>query len=436
MPELSERRLAALLAACPEPRFDATRLARLGDRLERSFRRQAPRRAWWRYPAAWAAAAVMALAILPGLWWTQQPLPMPSAMVSAAAPTIRLGNTGDPPAVSGPCLVPAEQSLRIDGGPAKLRWTDGTVLALDAGTVASLIDGGDGAKRIRLTRGRLAAEVAAQPDGHPLRIVTPQSELSVLGTTFSLEADALTTRLAVTHGSVAMRRANDPAAAVVTAGEVALASATAAPLARPAAALPLRDPGFELPLTTDAKTGWHMDVRNNDSLARLVQDTCIQGRQSLLLEQFKPITWPPELAEHPDFQVFINGPNGGRGHASVSQNFPVLAGRTYDFSFAWRSHGLGREVRAVGPGRGYVKFSACLFWLRADGERCVPGQEVLAAFDDAAAWTTWPPPEQAERGRKPAPPDAVTAAISFKLSTAVAGRTVQVWVDDVDFVAE
>ena len=105
-------------------------------------------------------------------------------------------------------------------------------------------------------------------------------------------------------------------------------------------------------------------------------------------------------------------------------------------SFHWRSHGLSREIRAIGPERGYVKFSANVFWLRADGTRCVPGQEVLATFDDATAWTTWPPSDQAERGQLRAPSDAITGAISFKLSTVVAGRTVRVWVDDVAFAAE
>lgn len=430
-----ERRLDLLLAAYREPDLDRARLAGLGDRLERSFRARAPRRAWWRRPTAWAAAAALALAVPSALWWTLRPLPMPAATISAATAAIRLGDALLAQRTLR-LLRPPGLPIRIAGGSARMRWDDGTVLTFEDGAVAGLDDLGDGAKRIRLEAGRLQAEVAPQPDGQPLRIATPQSELTVLGTAFSVETDATGTRLAVSRGSVAIRRQADPAATTVSAGEAATATATTRPAARPLALDPLRDRGFEQPLVADMSQGWCLDVHNGDSTARLDPDERSAGRQSLLLEQFKPITWPAELAEHPDFQVFINSPNGGRGHASVSQRFPVAAGRTYTMSFRWRSHGLGREVRAPGPDRGYVKFSACLFWLRADGSRCVPGQEVLTAFDDAPGWTTWPPPDQAERGRKPAPPDAVAGAISFKLSTVVAGRTVQVRVDEVAFAAE
>jgi hypothetical protein len=431
-----EQRLTALLSAYPPVPVDAARLAALGDRLETAFRRAAPRRAWWQRPTAWSAAAALLFASGGGLWWTLRALPYPAASLSAATPAIRIGENPQAPYVTNVAQVPTDTALHIDFAPAALQWDDGTTLELAAGSVLHLRDAHDGAKRLVLDHGHLSAVVAVQPAGKPLRITTPQSEAVVVGTAFTLESDALATRLAVTHGTVALRRPADAAPVLVSAGQTSVASQTVAPAARPLAAMALRNPSFELPLVEDRFRGWAIDTRNNDSTARLTSDTCVDGHQSLLLEQYRRIVWPPELAEHPDFQVFINGPNGGRGHISVSQHIPVIAGKTYAFSFAWRSQGLSREVRAVGPLRGYVKFAACLFWLRADGERSVPGREVLSTADDAAQWTTWPAADQAAFGRVVAPADAVSAAISFKLTTAVADRLPRVWIDRVGFAAE
>lgn len=437
---MNEQRLAALLSAYREPQIDPTRLAALGDRLEHALRKAAPRRAWWRHPMIVAAAAAVIVIAPLGTWWAVRAVPIPTATLIAALPVIRQGANPAARPLTLVNEVAAGQPIRIDGGTADLSWADGTTLTLDDGTAFSLTDAGDGAKRIAFTHGRLAANVAPQPRRHPLRIATPQADLTVVGTAFTVETDPGGTRIAVTHGSVAMHRpadAADVAPALISSGEVAIASASALPISRPAALLPVRNPGFELPLVADSRFGWHADEQRNHASAHLVSNTFSQGRQSLLLAQDQPLSWPPELAEHPDFQVFLDTPiGGGGGHVSVSQDFPVQAERTYTLAFSWRSQGLSRENRTIGPDRGLVKFAACLFWLRADGERCVPGREVLSTGDDEPAWTSWPAQSQAERGVIQAPADAVTAAISFKLTTIVAGRTPQVWVDDVSFSAQ
>lgn len=421
-------RLQRLLTAYREPRIDRDRLAALGDRLESAFRRQAPR-AWWRRPMAWAAAACLALAVPAAVWVMRSP-PIPGAMITTAV-TISgaAGSISRQP-------MPVGAPMTISGGSAALTWEDGTRLDLDNGVEITLVDGGDGARRVRLAHGRITAEIAPQPEGRPLRITTPHTEITVRGTAFTVETDEQGSQIAVNRGSIELRSSDATAPVVVTAGQIAVADTHSVPVARLQTLRPVRNPGFEQPMTTDRRGGWYMDARDNDSLARLVQEVSHGGRQSLLLEQFAPVRLPAGLADLPDYRAFISAPEAGRGHVSVSQRFAVLAGHEYRLSFAWRSQGLSSERKEPGPGRGYVKFAACLFWHRANGDRATPGQEVLPAFTDAPEWTVWPPADHLELGRHTAPPDATEGVISFKLTTAMAGRTVQVYVDDVEFVGE
>lgn len=411
---MDDRRFVALLAAYREPAIDRARLAALGDRLEAALRRRAPR-PWWRRPTAWAVAASLALVAL-SVAWTLRALPPPPATLAGA------------PLQPG---VP----VTVSGGQV-LAWQDGTRMELVGGAEITLIDGGDGARQVRLAHGGLSAEIAPQPAGRPLRLVTPHTAITVRGTAFTVESDEAASRIAVSHGTIELAPLMGGPATPVAAGEVAVARAQGATPPRPQAALPVRNAGFEQPLASEARQGWFMDVHSHGGLARLVQDAHHGGRQGLLLEQTTPIRWPAGLAEVPDWESFINAPQGTGGHVSVSQRFTVLAGHDYRLSFAWRSRGLSPERRAIGPDRGVVKFAACLFWHRADGQRTSPSQEVLPAFTDAPAWTVWPPAERPDLGRHTAPPDATEGVISFKLTTAVDGRTAQVWIDDVAFGCE
>ena len=94
---------------------------------------------------------------------------------------------------------------------SRLRFNDGTVLTIDAGTRLELLAGQsllDGAaKRLALSTGGLQAEVAKQPAGSPLTITTPEAELTVVGTAFLLARQAETTRLLVSEGRVRMSAA-------------------------------------------------------------------------------------------------------------------------------------------------------------------------------------------------------------------------------------
>lgn len=92
------------------------------------------------------------------------------------------------------------------GATIKLQYP-GEETSVDLSGSSSIVCGraGDGAKRLNLERGRLNATVAKQPAGKPFVITTPQAEITVVGTIFSLESMSDRTRLTVQDGKVAMR---------------------------------------------------------------------------------------------------------------------------------------------------------------------------------------------------------------------------------------
>lgn len=136
--------------------------------------------------------------------------------------------------------VRAADVLRTGGGPATLRFVDGTTVTLAAGGELALValGGDDSGKRLRLTHGRLLADVAKQPPGQPLVIATATATATVIGTGFSLTSSADNTRLDVDHGKVRFERTNDWASVEVTTGEYAVAAPGTALVVRKQGAFP------------------------------------------------------------------------------------------------------------------------------------------------------------------------------------------------------
>ncbi|MEK7412399.1 MAG: FecR family protein [Planctomycetota bacterium] len=112
---------------------------------------------------------------------------------------------------------------------ATVLYRDGSTLILGPDT--RLVLGGDNInKLVDLRQGSLTADIAKQT-GRPMRLTTPRAEAVVVGTRFTLSADADSTRLAVSEGLVELVRAHDRVS--VAAGEHALAGGEqAAPIAR------------------------------------------------------------------------------------------------------------------------------------------------------------------------------------------------------------
>lgn len=86
-------------------------------------------------------------------------------------------------------------------------FLDGTVVRVASESRLSILDAPDGAglhaKLLRLTTGEVLVEASAQPPGLPLRILTPQAEVEVVGTRFRV-AVAEETSLQVMEGTVAI----------------------------------------------------------------------------------------------------------------------------------------------------------------------------------------------------------------------------------------
>lgn len=111
------------------------------------------------------------------------------------------------------------------GGSATLVWSDGTTAIVREAAVVELRDG-DGAKRLRIAHGQVAATVAPQPAGRPMVFTTPHGEAVVVGTRLRLAVDATTTSLTVDEGLVRLVGSADGSVQEVSAGRTAVATRT------------------------------------------------------------------------------------------------------------------------------------------------------------------------------------------------------------------
>ena len=121
---------------------------------------------------------------------------------------------------------------------ARLRFADGTELALASDTELAFAD--DGQKRLRVESGAVSAQVRPQPPGRPLLIRTSTAEMQVVGTIFSIATQPESTRLEVESGAVKMTRLADGQSVEVRqdSSAVALASPVGKFSAESRAALP------------------------------------------------------------------------------------------------------------------------------------------------------------------------------------------------------
>src|SRR5205814_6839025 len=90
------------------------------------------------------------------------------------------------------------------GGGALLAYTnDTTVIELKENTIVRVLRARRG-KRFELLSGVMEIKAAPQPPGRPLRVLTPNAEVKVLGTTLSLAASGKSTRVDVAQGQVTL----------------------------------------------------------------------------------------------------------------------------------------------------------------------------------------------------------------------------------------
>lgn len=89
----------------------------------------------------------------------------------------------------------------------ELRFNDGSKVTISGTSMLTFSDAGQ--KRLRLREGRMSADVAQQPVGNPMIIQTRTATLTVLGTSFDVEADLPATAVSVREGTVRVTRSSD-----------------------------------------------------------------------------------------------------------------------------------------------------------------------------------------------------------------------------------
>jgi hypothetical protein len=136
----------------------------------------------------------------------------------------------------------AGQGVRVVSGSGRLLFADGTRLDLGPGTRVANVEAAP-AKSVRLEQGDLLATVTKQPAGAPLQLRTPHTEVSVLGTTLRVLADAARSQVLVSDGQVRVR------GLVLSAGSLLEAGREGAPRVRPLSRIPKDD--LELWLRAD-----------------------------------------------------------------------------------------------------------------------------------------------------------------------------------------
>ena len=89
----------------------------------------------------------------------------------------------------------------------ELQFQDDSEVTISGASMLTFSD--DGQKRLRLREGRMSADVARQPNGKPMVIQTRSATLTVLGTSFDVEADLPATAVSVREGTVRVTRTSD-----------------------------------------------------------------------------------------------------------------------------------------------------------------------------------------------------------------------------------
>jgi hypothetical protein len=162
----------------------------------------------------------------------EQPTELPRAMPSEALiATVRgevhnLRNDKIEIAVNG---IPLDENDAVEtvgtNSSADIRYLDGTRVELKPDSRMRRVipqEAYAGSKCIYLEHGSLAANVSPQSRETPMRLITPNAEVTVVGTEFTLASYPGQTQLDVTEGTVRLTRIADGRSVEVHAGEFAI----------------------------------------------------------------------------------------------------------------------------------------------------------------------------------------------------------------------
>ena len=211
---ISEERLATIVKDNVVPLSESV----AADR-DSKWSREATSKSRRRWPEFAAAAAAAVLIIGFAVKNIQRPALVPTVgLVENATGEVQFGSADESEEASPGIEVKADQTLVTKGqkSSAVFVFEDGTSLVVAGDTTISTVDG---AKRVEVTDGAVAASVSPQPVGKPLVVSTPIADVEVVGTRFSVNHYSGLTDLAVTEGVVVLTRHSDGASIRVTAGK-------------------------------------------------------------------------------------------------------------------------------------------------------------------------------------------------------------------------
>lgn len=178
----------------------------------------------WR---VWGITAVLFIGVGIAAYFLR-PIPSPIATVvelEGGATLLRGGI--ETPLLAGTGLRDGDRLFTKPESRALVRYPDGTWVRLFDETLARLArDTAGGGKRVFIDHGKLASGITPQPAGHPMLFISPTATAKVVGTEIWLSVDKQSTELSVTDGKVEFYRANAPQVAVVSPGEIGVASLT------------------------------------------------------------------------------------------------------------------------------------------------------------------------------------------------------------------
>ena len=174
-----------------------------------------------RLPAVrWAALALAAgFALVAGLFWLpSQDRPVLPGL-AAATGTLTLERDGQPrPAHAGEPLRPGDVLRTSVHSSATVGYgAEATRVELKENT-SLMVLADDRGKRLQVLSGGVGLTVAKQPRGRPMRLVTPQTEVRVVGTKFNAFASPKTTRVRVAEGRVQLLETGQANPTELTAG--------------------------------------------------------------------------------------------------------------------------------------------------------------------------------------------------------------------------
>lgn len=206
-----------------------------------------------------ALAAILALLVLGGGILMQATRPELGRITASTAAASVIRDGVDRPATADFILQPGDVLVAPDA--VALTYRHGVRLQVESGR-GTVVDHA----HFTLEDGQLTAEVPRQPEGTAFIITTPQAEVRVVGTRFSVTADANSSRIDLHEGEVILVRRHDGRSLTLHAGEYAVADATSVDLA----ARSQDQDGWQA-LFPDGLTGWHVqhgDWEHIDGIVR------------------------------------------------------------------------------------------------------------------------------------------------------------------------